>query len=87
MNLNGYDSSRDEDHETIQNLLENNDYLSIVSYYIWNRHYGLVFDQFTKPLEVKEWWDELGSVFSDNGAGFMLYGYRSNDTEWLEELK
>ena len=86
LKLNGYDSSLDEDHEAIQEILDTNAYLSLVSYYVWDNHWGLLFDKTTKPSELKEWWDEVCSVFSDNGAGFMLYGYRADDPEWLEEF-
>jgi hypothetical protein len=74
-----------DDAEALQTLMDNNEELSIFTYYVWGNLMGLMFYGTEENAEdVKDTIKMYRRMFSDGGAGIKLHGKLADDPEWLE---
>ena len=94
LRINNRNSTDVDDAEALQTLMDNNEELSIFTYYVWGNLMGLMFYGTEENAEdVKDaikMYRRVQSrihysiMFSDGGVGIKLHGKLADDPEWLE---
>jgi hypothetical protein len=85
LRINKRNSTDADDAEALQTLMDNNEELSIFTYYVWGNLMGLMFYGTEENAEdVKDTIKMYRRMFSDGGVGIKLHGKLADDPEWLK---